>query len=159
MLLHHDLAVRVGTALINAQKKGDLPEFEIPEILVERPRDPTHGSYASAIALQSARLARMAPLKIAEIIANHLEKPEYLSEVTVSPPGFINFILSTEWLQEEVNRILASGFEYGRFDLGNGKKAQVECVSANPTGPITLGQNARRRHGRYTGPGIRSSGI
>lgn len=140
MLLHHDLAARVAAALEKAQQKGDLPEFEIPEILVERPRDPTHGSYATAAALQSARLARMAPLKIAESIAQYIEMPSYLSEVTVSPPGFVNFILTTKWVQDEVNRILQSGFEYGRCDLGAGKKAQVECVSANPTGPITLGR-------------------
>ncbi len=140
MLLHHELAAQVSAAIRSAQNSGDLPEFEIPEILVERPRDPTHGSYATAVALQSARLARMAPLKIAEAIAAHIERPAYLGEVTISPPGFINFILTTEWLQEEVNRILDSGMTYGRFDLGTGKKAQVECVSANPTGPITLGR-------------------
>ena len=140
MLLHHDLAARVRAAIEIAQKNSDLPDFEIPEILVERPRDISYGSYATAIALQSARPARTAPLKIAEAIATHFEVPDYLSEITVSPPGFINFRLATEWLQEEVNRILQSGSDYGRFDLGAGKKAQVECVSANPTGPITLGR-------------------
>lgn len=140
MLLHHDLAARVRAAIEIAQKNSDLPDFEIPEILVERPRDISYGSYATAIALQSARPARTAPLKIAEAIATHFEAPDYLSEITVSPPGFINFRLATEWLQEEVNRILQSGSDYGRFDLGAGKKAQVECVSANPTGPITLGR-------------------
>lgn len=140
MLLHHELAAQVSAAIRSAQNSGDLPDFEIPEILVERPRDPTHGSYATAVALQSARLARMAPLKIAEAIVAHIERPTYLGEVTVSPPGFINFILTTEWLQEEVNRILDGGMTYGSFKLGTGKKAQVECVSANPTGPITLGR-------------------
>ena len=140
MLLHRDLAVNIQSAIEKAQKNGDLPDFEMPEILVERPRDPSHGSYASAIAMQCARPARMAPLKIAQAIAAHLETPAYLGEVTVSPPGFINFILETRWLQEEVNRILESGSEYGQFDLGKGLKAQVECVSANPTGPITLGR-------------------
>lgn len=140
MLLHRDLAARVEAAIKDAQQSGDLPEFDLPEILVERPRDPTHGSFATAVALQTARLARMAPIKIAEAVAAHLTQPEYLSEVTISPPGFINFIVATDWLQEEVNRILESGFAYGNFDLGAGKKAQVECVSANPTGPITLGR-------------------
>ncbi len=140
MRIHHDLAARVHSAIERAQASGDLPEFDIPEILVERPRDPSHGDYATAIALQLARLARMAPIKIAEIIATYLEKPDYLSEFSILPPGFFNFILARDWLQEETNRILDQEFTYGSFHLGDGKKAQVECVSANPTGPITLGR-------------------
>jgi arginyl-tRNA synthetase len=140
MLIHNELAARVHSAIESAQASGELPAFEIPEVLVERPRDPTHGDYATAIALQLARSARMAPLKIAKIIANHLDKPDYLSEVSVLPPGFFNFQLALGWLQQEANRILDRGDDYGRFHLGDGKKAQVECVSANPTGPITLGR-------------------
>jgi arginyl-tRNA synthetase len=82
----------------------------------------------------------MAPIKIAQIIEDHLIKPEYLSEVSILPPGFFNFQLSIPWLQQETNRILQQGHDYGRFHLGDGKRAQVECVSANPTGPITLGR-------------------
>ena len=140
MLIHHELATRVHSAIESAQASEELPAFEIPEILVERPRDPSHGDYAAAIALQLARSARMAPLKIAEIIAKHLDKPDYLSGVSVLPPGFLNFQLAAGWLQQETNRILELGDDYGRFHLGDGQKAQVECVSANPTGPITLGR-------------------
>lgn len=140
MRIHHDLAVRVHAAIEKAQEIGDLPSFEIPEVLVERPRDPTHGDYATAIALQLARPARMAPLKIAQAIERHLQKPQYLAGVSILPPGFFNFQMSVEWLQQETNRILHKGYDYGRFHLGDGKRAQVECVSANPTGPITLGR-------------------
>ncbi|MDX1414795.1 MAG: arginine--tRNA ligase [Candidatus Promineifilaceae bacterium] len=158
MLLHHDLSARVAAAIKRAQEKGELPDFEIPEIIVERPRDPTHGSYATAIALQSARLACLAPLKIAAAIANFFELPDYLTEVTVSPPGFVNFILATRWLQQEVNRILEEGFDYGHIDLGSGKKAQVECVSANPTGPITLGRTRGGVMGDTLARVLRASG-
>lgn len=140
MRIHHDLALRVRSALEKAQTSGNLPEFEIPEVLVERPRDPSHGDYATAIALQLARSARMAPIKIAQVIAEYFDQPDYLSQLTVLTPGFLNFQLSTQWLQEETNRIIDQGFSYGNFHLGDGKKAQVECVSANPTGPITLGR-------------------
>ncbi len=140
MLLHRDLEAHVLAAMKSAQKAGDLPDFTIPEILVERPRDPSHGSYATAIALQCARLARMAPLKIAEAVTGHFQKPDYLSGISVSPPGFVNFMMAQRRLQEEVNHILKRGSDYGSFDLGTGKKAQVEFVSANPTGPITLGR-------------------
>lgn len=138
MLIHRDLENAVYDAIVKAQQSGALPDFDIPEIYVERPRDPDHGDYATAIALQLARLARMAPLKIAEIIAENFQAPTYLSGVSVVPPGFFNFRLSEAWLQEEVNRILDAGNDYGRFNLGQGRKAQVEYVSANPTGPITF---------------------
>jgi arginyl-tRNA synthetase len=140
MQLHHELEAVVKTAVIQAQAAGDLPEFEIPDIRVERPRDPDHGDYAAPVALQLARLARMAPLKIAQIIADHLVKPDYLGEVIVAPPGFINFQLTTEWVQNLANIIVEEGNDFGSFTLGQGKKLQVECVSANPTGPIHIGR-------------------
>ncbi len=140
MQLHHQLETVVKTAVIQAQAAGDLPEFEIPDVRVERPRDPDHGDYAAPIAMQLARLARMAPLKIAQIIADHLVKPDYLGEVIVAPPGFINFRLATEWVQNLVNIIVEGGNDFGSFNLGQGKKLQVECVSANPTGPIHIGR-------------------
>ncbi|MFN2138068.1 MAG: arginine--tRNA ligase [Candidatus Promineifilaceae bacterium] len=138
MLLHRDLEERVMAALVAAQRAGDLPQFELPAVTIERPRDSEHGDYATAVSLQLAKAARMAPLKIAAAIESHFEAPDYLSEYSVVPPGFINFRLSEAWLQEEVNRILAAGEQYGSFDLGQGRKAQVEYVSANPTGPITF---------------------
>lgn len=140
MLQHHELSAAVRAAISAAQAAGALPVFDIPEVLVERPRETTHGDYATAVALQLARSARMAPLKIAEVIAAHLLRPDYLGEVGVVPPGFINFRLSPGWLQMLPDHILAAGNDFGRFDLGDGKAAQVECVSANPTGPITLGR-------------------
>ena len=140
MLHHHELAAAVRAALTAAQADGTLPAFDLPAITVERPRETTHGDYATAIALQLARPARMAPLKIADAIAAHLERPDYLSEVTVAPPGFINFRLSDVWLQTLPARILTDPAAFARPELGNGRKAQVECVSANPTGPITLGR-------------------
>ncbi len=138
MLIHRDLEESVSAAIKRAQERGELPEFEMPEVQVERPRDPDHGDFATAVALQLARVARMAPMKIAEAIGANFESPPYLSEVSVVPPGFFNFRLSDTWLQEEVNRILEAGDDYGCFNLGGGQKAQVEFVSANPTGPITF---------------------
>lgn len=140
MQLQQQLVNDVKTAISAAQASGSLPAFEIPDVLVERPRDPAHGDFATPVALQLARAARMAPLKIAGIIADHFTSPLDVAEVSVAPPGFINFRLSLPWLQEEVNRILAAGMAYGRFPDGKGKKAQIECVSANPTGPIHIGR-------------------
>lgn len=141
MLQHHELSAAVQAAIIAAQSAGALPAFDVPDVLVERPRDATHGDYATAVALQLARPARMAPLKIAEAIAARLVLPDYVGEANVVPPGFINFRLSAAWVQTLPERVLAAAGDFGRIDIGlTGKKAQVECVSANPTGPITLGR-------------------
>jgi len=140
MLHHHELAAAVRAALLAAQSDGTLPLFDLPDVTVERPRETSHGDYATAVALQLARPARMAPLKIATAIADHLPPIDYLDGVSVAPPGFINFRLSPAWLQQLPERILADPRGFGGSDLGDGKKAQVECVSANPTGPITLGR-------------------
>ena len=88
------------------QAAGDLPEFDLPPVVVEKPREAGHGDYASPVAMVLARYARMAPLKIAEIINKHLLGGEYLEEITVAAPGFINFRLSPGFLQNQVDLIL-----------------------------------------------------
>ncbi len=140
MRVRQDLARQVKTALQAAQAAGDLPEFEIPEITIEEPRDAEYGDYACPTAMQLARLARMAPLKIAEAIAASMPDVDYLDEISVAPPGFINMRLHDDFLQQQVEAILTAGSDYGTFDKGAGKRAQVEFVSANPTGPLTVGR-------------------
>jgi arginyl-tRNA synthetase len=140
MIIHQDLAAQITKALQTAQAAGDLPAFELPEITVERPKDPMHGDFATPTAMKLAKVARMAPIKIAQAIATHFPPTPYLESVDVAPPGFINFRLSTEWIQQETDRILAEGEGYGRLHIGDGKKVQIECVSANPTGPIHIGR-------------------
>lgn len=140
MIIHQQLASDVGQALAAAQAAGVLPSFELPEIGIERPRDLAHGDYATAVALKLTKLARMAPLKIAEALVAHFPATDYISQMTVAAPGFINFRLSEGWLQAEVNRILEEGNSYGRVPIGVGQKAQIESVSANPTGPIHIGR-------------------
>jgi arginyl-tRNA synthetase len=82
----------------------------------------------------------MAPKVIAETLIKHLDLPVYVREVTISPQGFINISLSSAFLQGQIEEILADSAVYGAFDLGQDKKAQVEFVSANPTGPLTVGR-------------------
>jgi arginyl-tRNA synthetase len=141
MSIHQALASEVRQAIERAQAAGALPAFALPEeITIERPRDLSFGDYATPVALKLARAARMAPLKIAQAMAAHLPRPEYVAEVSVAAPGFINFRLSIAWLQQVVNEIIAAGPDYGRIDIGQGQKVQIECVSANPTGPIHIGR-------------------
>ncbi|MEM7034131.1 MAG: arginine--tRNA ligase, partial [Chloroflexota bacterium] len=125
-------------AIKKAQKKGDLPKFDLPDVVVEHPKDPTHGDYATPVAMGMARFARMAPIKIAEILTRRLAQVDYIEEVTVAPPGFINIRLSQAWLAQQVETILSEGEAFGRIDFGN-QSVQVEYISANPTGPLTVG--------------------
>ncbi|MFQ6014643.1 MAG: arginine--tRNA ligase [Anaerolineae bacterium] len=138
-MIKDELVKLIEGAIKRAQEEGDLPSFDLPEIPIERPRQAGFGDYACPVALQLAREARMAPLKIAGIIAAHLPPADYLGRVEAVKPGFLNFTLNDEWLAQQVETILRAGERYGDIDLGHGQKVQVEYVSANPTGPLTVG--------------------
>ena len=140
MIVRNDLAAQVMVALEQAQANGDLPEFDLPQIIIDKPRDTSFGDYACPSAMQLARLARMAPMKIAQAILKNFPEVDYLEELDVAAPGFINFRLTDAFLQQVVTEIIAEGQEFGSFDLGKHRKAQIEFVSANPTGPLTVGR-------------------
>jgi arginyl-tRNA synthetase len=133
------IAEAIRTGFERAQAAGALPEFEVPAILVERPRQEGHGDYASPAAMQAARSARMAPLRIAETVRAHLPEAPFIGSVEVAPPGFLNVTLSDAWLASQVDTVLAEGDQFGRVDIGKGAKVQVEYGSANPTGPLHVG--------------------
>jgi len=111
----------------------------LPEIPLEHPKQAQHGDYATPICLQLANLARMAPFKIANIVVKYLPRTDYLGKIEVAHPGYINFTLDEAWLAQQVEAILTAGEDYGNIDIGRGKRVQVEYVSANPTGPLTIG--------------------
>ncbi|GAB4333387.1 MAG: arginine--tRNA ligase [Candidatus Abyssubacteria bacterium] len=115
----------------------------VPDIYLETPANPEHGDFATNCSLQLARTLRMPPMKIAQILIDHIDKNDPLFEkVVAAPPGFINFYLKEEAVSEIVKRVLAEGDRYGASRIGNGRKVNVEFVSSNPTGPLTIG------HGR-----------
>ncbi|MGN0556248.1 MAG: arginine--tRNA ligase [Acutalibacteraceae bacterium] len=133
----------IGDAVARAIEGGLLADAPLPEYTVEIPADRSHGDYAANIALQSARVFRAAPAKIAAAICENIcLDGTFLSSVEIAGPGFINFRLSGEYYGEIVNDVFARGTQYGRSDYGKGKKILVEYVSANPTGPMHIG-NAR----------------
>ena len=140
-MIKNEIVELLTKAVKKAQKKGDLPKFDVPEIALERPKEPGHGDFATPAALGMARYARMAPLKIAEQIVKRLDKVDYIGEVYVAQPGYINIRLSETWLARQVETILAEGDNFGRLTppQGGGGKVQVEFISANPTGPLTVG--------------------
>ncbi|MDH7488980.1 MAG: arginine--tRNA ligase [Anaerolineae bacterium] len=138
-LISQQIADLVTKAIKKAQKKGHLPAFDIPEIVVERPKQETHGDYSTAVCMGLAKYARMAPVKIAEIVVAHLPKADFVGKVEVAHPGYLNFTLDTGWVCRQVDAILQAGENFGRLDIGRGKRVQVEYGSANPTGPLHMG--------------------
>lgn len=138
-MIKDDINALVGQAISAALAAGQLPELVIPEISVERPAKPEHGDYAVSVAMKMARTARMNPLKIAEIIKANLAPTDYITAVEIAAPGFINFRLDEAWLKNQVKGVLDQGGTYGNVALGQQSRVQVEFVSANPTGPITIG--------------------
>ena len=122
---------------------GTLPAEPIPAFTVESPADPKNGDFATNAAMVSARAFRMAPRKIAEAIEAELVLAgTYFERAEIAGPGFINFFLGKDWYYAVLRSIDENGESYGRTDFGGGKKVLVEFVSANPTGPMHIG-NAR----------------
>ena len=139
-LIDVELRDAVAQALRRAQRKGDLPRFEIPgDIHVERPKQQEMGDFATAVCMQLARHARMSPMSIAEVVVKYLSKPASIGSVDIAHPGFINFRLSESWLTSQVETILAASGASMGVDVGQGRRVQVEYVSANPTGPLHMG--------------------
>ena len=139
----NQLRQAVLDALGQAVAAGELPAEPIPAFGIEVPADRAHGDLAANVAMVSARSLHRAPRQIAEAILAHLSlEGTYLERAEVAGPGFLNFFLSPAFYAAVVGEVLEAGDRYGRSDFGGGKKVMVEFVSANPTGPMHMG-NAR----------------
>jgi len=132
----------IKQAATDAQQSGKLPAIPLPDISIERPQKAEHGDYASSLPLKLARATGQNPLNIAKSIAALITRSDEIADVSVAPPGFINFKLSSGWLTKQVDNILKQDKSYGNITKGEGKRIQIEFVSANPTGPLHVG------HGR-----------
>ncbi|HLF71667.1 MAG TPA: arginine--tRNA ligase, partial [Dehalococcoidia bacterium] len=139
MSISSEIAALVAAAARAAQKAGDIPTVVLPEPSIERPSRPDHGDYASNLPMRLARAAGTSPLAIAEAIAKHMPPHAAVGEVYAAPPGFVNIRLAEAWLAGQVESILSAGPEYASSDAGKGAKVQIEFVSANPTGPLHVG--------------------
>ena len=133
----------VKQAIAAAQEVGELPAFEVEDCGIERPADTDHGEWTSTVALRSARLAKMAPAKIAAAIVAHMPSHEAIDHVEVAGPGFINFYLSVAAVTDVFRKVREEGNDFARVDVGHGLHINYEFVSANPTGPLHVG------HGRW----------
>ena len=133
----------VNDAYLAAAAKGELPEGLTLNGSVEIPKDTANGDYAANFAMASAKLMRMPPRKVAEtLIANMQLDGSWFSSCEVAGPGFMNFRMGDKWYGDVVRLVNDEGADYGSCDIGKGQKLMVEFVSANPTGPMHMG-NAR----------------
>ena len=112
-------------------------------IVLNKPKEEEHGDFASNLAMQLAGILKKKPREIADEICNFIRRDQkYISKIEIAGPGFINFFAANENLFQQLDLLLKAGHEYGKSNIGSGEKAMVEFVSANPTGPLTIG------HGR-----------
>ena len=133
----------IREAYLRAAAALDLPEGADVRGSVEQPKDTANGDFAANHAMASAKTMHMAPRKIAEALIAHMELDgTWFASVEAAGPGFLNFRLSDKWYQDVLTAVDEAGADYGRVDDGHGEKVMVEFVSANPTGPMTIG-NAR----------------
>jgi arginyl-tRNA synthetase len=143
----------VGKAMTAAVEKGLMPDVTIDEVIVETPKEEEHGDFSTNTAMLLAKKAKKAPVQIAAILIDNMDFTDtYIERAECAGPGFINFFLETSWLYDTLKIISREREDYGRINIGQGKKVMVEFVSANPTGPLHMG-NAR---GGALGDGIAS---
>lgn len=134
-------ALREASVSLAKERGWDFNSLPEPEL--EKPRNPEFGDWATNLALKMASVFKGKPREIAESMVRKLRLPEgAIRDVEIAGPGFINFRFALSWFKEIVREILKKKEDFGRLNLGKGRKVQVEFVSANPTGPLHVG------HGR-----------
>ncbi|NLJ60096.1 MAG: arginine--tRNA ligase [Firmicutes bacterium] len=144
--VRHEIRSGIIAGLARSGMLEMLEDFTERDIPVEYTREKAHGDFATPIALALAGKVKRKPRDIAEAIVDHIEtgrgNTRYIQRVEVAGPGFINFFLGREWLEDVLRTVLEAGSKYGRSDMGNSKRILLEFVSANPTGPMNI-VNAR----------------
>ncbi|MBI2765129.1 MAG: arginine--tRNA ligase [Chloroflexi bacterium] len=156
--IRQHLEALLDAAVRAAVVAHDLPDVPVPGSAIERPKDAANGDFASSLPLRLARAAMKPPIAIAEVIAGHIAADPAIDPPTVAPPGFINLRLSNAFLQSQVEQVIALGPGYADLTLGKGKKAQVEFVSANPTGPLHVGNGRGAAIGDALASGLAAAG-
>ena len=133
----------IEQAVKKAVSNGALPEAEMPQFNIEKPANKDNGDYSTNVAMAGARAFKKAPRMIAEAIVSCIDLDGTAFErVEIAGPGFMNFFLSQQFYSNVLKDVFSCGKDYGKSDYGQGKRVLVEFVSANPTGPMHIG-NAR----------------
>jgi len=139
-----DLTNQIKKLLKSSIKKSIAQEqisvTEVPELILLATKNKTHGDIATNIALQLSRKLKINPMIIAQYIVDNIDKDNLVIEkIEIAKPGFINFWFKNDWLYQIINEIRTKGNDYGKVDIGKGKRIQIEFVSVNPTGPLHVG--------------------
>lgn len=140
----------ISQALHSLIDNGSLtlePENKIPSIKIDRTRDKSHGDFAANIAMLLAKPARKNPREIAALIIEQLPANDFVEQVNIAGPGFINFFVSNDSRQSVVKNVLQQADNFGCSTKGAGKRIQVEFISANPTGPLHVGHGRGAAYG------------
>ena len=138
--MKNKLACLIADSVAACVQKGMLPDVNLPQIEIEVPANPDHGDYACNVAMILASQAKQNPRKIAQAIQENLTDTEGMIEkIQIAGPGFLNFMIKDTLWRKILWNILDQKEKYGCLDIGQGKKVQVEFVSANPTGPLHIG--------------------
>ncbi|MFN2327872.1 MAG: arginine--tRNA ligase [Chromatocurvus sp.] len=140
--MKEQVSLLIQQGLARLIEQGQLETGAHAAVQVERTRDPAHGDLATNVALALAKQAKMPPRQLAQLLCENLPESTLIARTEIAGPGFINFFLSTDSSVAVVGDILSRGDRFGQSDSGQGRKVQVEFVSANPTGPLHVG------HGR-----------
>ncbi|MEW9500888.1 arginine--tRNA ligase [Jeotgalibacillus marinus] len=135
--VQENLKQEIKAAVIKA---GLATEEQLPEVVLETPKDKANGDFSTNMAMQLARIAKKAPRVIAEGIVEYFDSSKAsIKKIDIAGPGFINFYMDNAYLNDLIKTILQAGDQYGESQVGAGQKVQVEFVSANPTGDLHLG--------------------
>ena len=138
----------VMNALGRLVAEGKIEAVPLPAFNVERPADVSHGDFSCNAAMASAKALRNNPRAIGQMIADAaVLEGTVFEKIEVAGPGFLNFFISPLWFNETVGEVISSGSDYGKTELGKGKRVLVEFVSANPTGPMHIGNARGGAHG------------
>ncbi|MDD5639480.1 MAG: arginine--tRNA ligase [Candidatus Pacebacteria bacterium] len=143
MNIRNEIKLYTEKAIYNLQKKAVFSKFKIPTIQILKPKESVNGDYALNIAMEIAKIEKENPIEVAKNIKEELERIKEIgktfSRIEAINPGFINFYLSPEYLKKEIKKVLKDKEKFGNLSHGHNKKVQVEFISANPTGPLTVG--------------------
>jgi len=142
-----EIAQLVESALQSLVDQGVLAADAVRPPVIERARDPEHGDFATNAAMVNSKAAGINPRQLAEQLVAAIPAADFISEVSIAGPGFINFRVASDAQSAIVERILSEGEQFGRSTIGEQKKVQVEFVSANPTGPLHVGHGRGAAYG------------
>jgi len=142
----HDIRTHIAD-LLRAALKSLAPETADTPIVLDRPKQASHGDFASNLALQIAKPLKRAPREVAALLVSELPASKWVEKTEIAGPGFINFTLKPAAKLKVVADVLAAGADYGRSTAGRKQKIQVEFVSANPTGPLHVGHGRGAAYG------------